>query len=214
MREQVAHSVVPKRASAPTTSRAYAGYDAAVQTDEESDAVYETRPHSSAIRYTDTRGNQIIQQGNRRVVFHKERPPSRRFHWAIFMGMLMFVMVLGWIILAAIGYWWQGRQDDWKYGVPRTYQTDQFVGHGDTIDHPDHFVAINTGGMIEVIEMNVLNPKYDHIYPITTSDNPLTPVTLGFEDTNHDGKVDMLIIIGDTNPYTVVLLNNGNEFTH
>jgi hypothetical protein len=185
----------------------------AVQTDEED--IYPTRPPSSAIRYRDTRGNQVIRQGNRKVVIHKE--PRRRagvFIWMIYMGLFMFIMVIGWLILTAAGYWWQSRQDDWKYGVPRTYQTDQFVGHADSPDHPDHFIAINTGGMIEVIEMNVLNPKYDHIYVITTSENPLTPVTLGFEDTNHDGKIDMLVIVGDTNPYTVVLLNNGNQFTH
>jgi hypothetical protein len=197
-------SYIPARASRTQTE----------EVEEVPDSYYNTRMPTSTRRYVDTRGNQVIQQGNRRVVIHKERAPSRRFHWMIFMGMVMFVMVLGWFIFTAIGYWWQSRQDDFKYGVPRTYQTDQFVGHADNPAHPDHFVAINTGGMIEVIEMNVLNPKYDHIYPITTSENPLTPVTLGFEDVNHDGKIDMLVIVGDTNPYTVVLLNNGTEFTH
>ncbi|SRR5258706_6265789 len=191
------------------------GAPPAIQQTDEDEAIYSTRQPSSARRYIDPHGNQIIQEGRRKVIIHRETHPSRGlFRWMIFMGLFVFIMVLGWILFTAAGYWWQGRQDDWKYGVPRTYQTDQFVGHADNPTHPDHFIAINTGGMIEVIEMNVLNPKYDHIYPITTSENPLTPVTLGFEDANHDGKVDMLVIIGDTNPYTIVLLNNGTEFTH
>jgi hypothetical protein len=130
------------------------------------------------------------------------------------MGMVVFVMVLGWIFFTAFGYWWQGKQDDWKYGNPRTFQTNQFVGHGDSPDHPDHFIAVNTGGMIEVVELNVINPKFDHVYPITTAIDPQTPVFLSFEDTNHDGKLDMLVTIGDSNSYTVILLNNGTEFTH
>ena len=177
------------------------------------DSYYQTRLPTSSRRYVDTRGNQIIEQGNRKVIIHRERVSSRRFHWMLFMGMVMFVMVLGWLIFTAAGYWWQGQQENWKYGVPRTYQVDQFVGHGDTPDHPDHFIAVNVGGVIQVVELNPLQPKYDHVYPITTVNDSTTPVTLGFEDTNHDGKVDMLVTIGDSNSYTVILLNNGTEFT-
>ena len=130
------------------------------------------------------------------------------------MGMVMFVMVLGWLIFTAVGYWWQSKQEDWKYGVPHTFQQDQYVGHGDTPDHPDHFIALNVGGMILVIELNPLNPKYDHVYPITTVNDSTTPVLLSFEDTNHDGKLVMLVTIGDSNSYTVILLNTGTQFTH
>jgi hypothetical protein len=68
--------------------------------------------------------------------------------------------------------------------------------------------------MIEVVELNVINPKYDHVYPITTAMDTAIPVFLSFEDTNHDGKLDMLVTIGDTNSYTVILLNTGTQFTH
>ena len=61
--------------------------------------------------------------------------------------------------------------------------------------------------------MNVLNPKYDHVYPITTVNSSTIPVFLSFEDTRHSGKLDMLVTIGDTNSYTVVLLNTGTQFT-
>ena len=215
MNEQIAYRRAPARSSAPPSSRTYAGHSAGIHPEEDEDSYPEqTRPGTSAIRWTTTNGNQVIQQGNRRAVIHKERPPSRRFHWMIFMGMVVFVMVLGWILFTVFGYWWQGKQDDWKYGNPRTFQTNQFVGHGDSPDHPDHFIAVNTGGMIEVVELNVINPKFDHVYPITTAIDLQTPVFLSFEDTNHDGKLDMLVTIGDSNSYTVILLNNGTEFTH
>ena len=205
MREQTAYRPVPRRTSAP-----------AVPVDtEENDAIYQTRPSSSAIRWTDRQGNQVIQEGRRKVVIHKE-PHSHRgvFFWTIIMGLLLFIMVTGWIIFTAAGYWWQGKQEDWKYGSPfRTYQIDQFVGHGDSPDHPDHFIAVNAGGIIQVVELNPLQPKYDHVYPITTVNDSTTPVVIGFEDTNHDGKLDMLVTIGDSNSYTIILLNNGSQFT-
>jgi hypothetical protein len=185
------------------------------EVEEVPDSYYETRPPTSARRYVDTRGNQVIQQGNRRVVIHKEAPPSRRFHWMVFMGLFMFVMVLGWMLLTAASYWWQQRQDDWKYGSPfRTFQVDQYVAMGDTPQIPDHFLALNIHGSIEVVQLNPAAPKYDHVYPITTVNDSSIPVFLSFEDTNHDGKLDMLVTIGDSNSYTVILLNNGTQFSH
>jgi hypothetical protein len=130
-----------------------------------------------------------------------------------FVGLAMSIMVIGWVALSAFGAWWQTRQDDWKYGTPRTSQVDQFVGHGDSPDHPNHFIAVNTGGMIEVVELNVIAPKNDHVYPITIAIDPFIPVSLSFQDMNHDGKIDMLVTIGEANPYTVILLNNGTQFT-
>ncbi|HEX6479576.1 MAG TPA: hypothetical protein VF043_12085 [Ktedonobacteraceae bacterium] len=213
MREQMAYRKIPARTSAQTAYRTYAGHSAGIHPEEDADSIYPTRPSTSAVRWTTTTGNQVIQQGNRRVVIHKEPPPSRRFHWMVFMGMVMFVMVLGWLLFTAAGHWWQGKQEDFKYGTPRTFQVDQYIGHGDTPDHPDHFIALNVGGMIQVIELNPLFPKYDHVYPITTVNDSTTPVLLSFEDTRHTGKLDMLVTIGESNSYTVILLNNGTQFT-
>jgi len=64
-----------------------------------------------------------------------------------------------------------------------------------------------------VVELNPLQPKYDHVYPITTVNSSTTPVVLGFEDSRHTGKLDLLVTIGDSNSYTVILLNNGSQFT-
>jgi hypothetical protein len=181
--------------------------------EEDEDDIYPQRPPTSARRYIQP-SQEVYTQGNRRIVVHRQPPPRKhRFHWMLFVGVVLFVMVLGWIAFSALGYWWQQQQDNWKYGNPRTFQVDQFVGHGDSPDHPNHFIALNTGGMIEVIEINVIAPKNDHVYPITTAIDPSIPVSLSFQDTTHKGRMDMLVTIGDNNPYTVILLNNGTQFS-
>lgn len=179
----------------------------------EDDAFYPQRIPASARRYHNLQGNEVIQQGNRRIVIHTEQPPSKR-HWhpLFFVGLALFIMVIGWIAFTLLGNWWQAKQADWQYGNPRTYQITQFVGHSDSTDHPNHFIAVNIGGSIEVIELNTQSPKDDHIYMITTVTNPLTPVSLNFADINHDGKVDMVVTIGVGNSYAVVLLNDGTQF--
>jgi hypothetical protein len=244
LKEQINPQHLPmhhRRASATHTtahqpaSRHYAGHDAGIHgedapyttgnhprramqpqayDEEEDDALYPQRPPTSTRRYLPPR-EEVYTDGNRKIVVHREPPPQkRRVHWMLFGGIALFIMVVGWVALSALGYWWQQQQDNWKYGTPRTFQIGQFVGHGDSPDHPDHFIAVNTGGMIEVIEMNVMAPKNDHVYPITTAIDPSIPVSLSFQDMNHDGKVDLLVTIGDSNPYTVVLLNNGTQFTY
>lgn len=180
---------------------------------EEDEAYYPQRMPSSARRYTTTAGQQVIEQENKRIVIHKEPPPKphRRFHWLLFVGLALLTMVVGWIAFTLLTNWWQAKQVDWKYGNPRTFQVDQFVGHADSPDHPNHFIAINVGGTIEVVELNT-NPKNDHIYVITTISDPAPPVSIRFTDVNHDGKVDLLVTIGVGSTYTVVLLNDGTAF--
>lgn len=182
---------------------------------EEDNSYYPQQMPSSTRRYTTT-GHQVIEQGNKRIVIHKEPPsspkPKRRFHWMFFVGLALFTMVLGWIAFTLLGNWWQAKQLDWKYGNPRTFQIDQFVSHGDSPDHPNHFIALNVGGTIEVAELNTTNPKNDHIYVISTISDISTPVTMSFADVNHGGKVDLLVTIGTVNSYTVILLNDGTAF--
>ena len=184
------------------------------EVDEVPDSYYSQRMPTSTRKYINTQGDQVIERGNKRIVIHDEPPPKpqRRFHWMTFVGLALVTMVIGWIALTLLGNWWNAKQVDWKYGNPRTFQTDQFVGHGDSADHPNHFVAVNIGGSIEVVEMNTTSPKDDHIYVITSVPDSTTPVSVSFSDLNHDGKIDMLVTIGVGSSYTVMLLNDGTQF--
>ncbi len=153
----------------------------------------------SAIRYRPTAQQQQAQ-------------PRKRMHWLFWVGLAMFIMIFGWVLLGMVGNWWQTTLDDWHYGRPRTFQTDQNVGHFGFVSH---FVALNLNGKIEVIETEPANPNQQqstHMYIAATlaTDQNLQPVTLRFEDLTGDGKLDMLVFVG--NSLQVPLYNNGTSF--
>ena len=73
-------------------------------------------------------------------------------------------------------------------------------GHADSTGHPTHFIAINLNAHITIIEIPGGNNAHARIYsgPTLYSDNgDQTPVTLEFYDVNGDGKVDMIVHVGD-----------------
>jgi hypothetical protein len=124
--------------------------------------------------------------------------------------MVVIIMVGGWWLFSTLANWWTNTTDDWKYGNPRTFQVDQFVGQGDSPDHPDHFIVINTHGQVIVVQLNPQHPELDHTYGITTTSDPKTPVSLTFRQTGN--TLAMYVIIGDSTPYSVELVSNGKQF--
>jgi hypothetical protein len=123
------------------------------------------------------------------------------------------VLILGVLALQALGNWWQRHTDDVTYGYPRTYQTDQYVGHGDNPNRPNHFIALNLNGVVVVLEVNPQHPQLDKSYYVTTTSDRYNPVTVTFPTI--DGKQYMYVSVGDVsnNPYTVSFVNDGKEFT-
>jgi hypothetical protein len=169
------------------------------------------KPHSSAIRY---------DRPSRRETTRFPQAPatkvitSRRFtlvRFLVIVGLLLFVLALGIMAFSALSSWWRLHTDDVTFGRPRTYQTDQYVGHGDSPTHPNHFIALNLSGVVEVVELNIQDAQKDRIYFITTTNSALNPVTLSFPTV--DGKQYMYINIGDSNnAYTVAMINDGKAF--
>ena len=126
--------------------------DAMADTEEDPD-IWPSRMPSSVRRYHPvTQDNpQVIIQGKRRFVLHNGPPPGvyssyqqrerqtavssvsskPRMHWLWYAGVLMLVMLLGFVLISALVNWWQVYQDDQHYGRPRTFQVDQRVGHND-----------------------------------------------------------------------------------
>jgi hypothetical protein len=177
---------------------------------EDDDAYYPPRPRTSAVRYTQPR-QQVIQRGNKRIVIHNE-PPRRNLHWSFLLGLGMLTMLGLWAASAAVLSWWNSHQLDSTYGTPRTYQTDQVVGHADSTDHPTHFIAVNLNARITIIEIPGGNSAHARIYsgPALYADNGNSiPVTLEFKDANGDGKLDMIVHVGDQ---SIVYLNDGTQF--
>lgn len=135
-----------------------------------------------------------------------------RFHWLVFVGFAMFIMILGWVAFNALSNWWQVTQDDWHYGRPRTYQVDAVVGHNDSAANPTHFIAENLHSHILIIEIPGGDAAKAKMYSGPTligSGQDLTPVTLTFKDVNGDGKLDMIVNVQDTH---LVFLNQNGQF--
>lgn len=197
---------VPKRS---TLSR-YPGQYTGPQEEDDDDA-YTTRMPRSAIRYTTTGGNPTIARGNQKIVFHNE-PPPRKIHWLFYVGVGMVIAASVWLASAYLTNWWTLHQEDATYGNPRTYQVDQVVGHDDSTNHPTHFIFLNLKGRVVIVEIPGGNTAHARIYngPAIIGDNPdLVPVTAEFQDVNGDGKVDMLVKVGNQQ---FTYINDGTEF--
>ena len=134
------------------------------------------------------------------------------FHWLVFVGIAMIIMIIGWVAFNALGSWWQTTQDDWHYGRPRTYQTDAVVGHNDSAANPSHFIAINLNRHVLIIELPGGDTSKARIFngPILVGPGQdLAPVTLSFQDVNGDGLLDMIVNVQDAH---FVFINGNGTF--
>lgn len=178
-----------------------------LQDDEIDDSFYSQRTHTSTIRH------RPIHPDRQLTTYQepKQEQRQRRFHWLFFVGLVMLMMIAGWIALTALSLWWQHFQDDLHYGNPRTVQVDQVVGHDDSRTSPSHFIALNLQGQIEVIEQDGGNPAKSQVYRVMTlsQNQEDDPVTLTFTDVNHDGRPDMLVSFAS---FTIVFVNTGTTF--
>ena len=75
------------------------------------------------------------------------------------------------------------------------------VGHNDSPTNPSHFLAENLNRHIIVIEIPGGDTSKTKIYLGPTLYGPgqdLTPVTISFQDVNHDGYLDLVLHVEDT----------------
>lgn len=210
---------------------------------EEADAYYQTRLPTSSRRYqqipsvTTTKGKVSIVEHHHEQPLRTHRPQyqqlppqrqryaeeiehaqpiqHRRFHPLFWTGSFFILLILGWFGLNFVTSWYQGVQNDWTYGKERHFEINAVVGHNDSSTSPSHFTGENNNGNIYVIELPGGDTTKAHIYQITTipgnEGNP--PVKVSFQDLNRDGKLDMLVQIGEPGNYiTVILFNNGQTF--
>ena len=160
-----------------------------VADDEEQDSQTPIPPHRS------TTAPKSVPQTPRPQTL-SARGLKRRAHPLLYLGIGMLSMLMLWTIITMMINWVGTTLDDIRYGRPRTFQMDTYVGHGETAGNPSHFIAINLHGRIEVIEIPGGDPAHARIYLgpqlYGASDN-LIPVTLRFVDVNGDHQPDMMI---------------------
>jgi hypothetical protein len=192
------------------------------------DYAAQARPPRSAMRYQHTlpnqyRGQVVLptppQQLRRQRLTgnapgQQQRAPRRRSKpWSVYLVTGMATMTALVIGLYSLGSWWQHVQDDWTYGMPRTYQTDAVVGHNhDSSSHPSHFLAVNLKGRIEVFELPAGDPTKVRVFlgPTISGDRAdQVVVTISFVDIDHDGTPDLILHYGDS---AEVLDNKGGTF--
>jgi len=120
------------------------------------------------------------------------------------MGIALLLILLGQVVFG----WANTAFDDWRYGRPRTYQTDAYVGHEQS-HQPSHFIVFNNKGHIEVLELPGNDASHARLYmgPQYTGTNAdLIPATLQFVDPHHTHRPDMLIKL----PNMSVIFHNIN----
>ena len=126
----------------------------------------------------------------------KKSQVTRQAHPLLYLGIGMIAMLLLWTLLTSVLGWFTTTMNDIRYGRPRTYQTDSFVGHGEQSGTPSHFIAINLNRRIEIIELPGGDATHAKIYlgpQLYGANDDLTPVTLIFADVNGDHKPDMIV---------------------
>ena len=200
--------------------------DAQLNTDQRYYASGNSRQSRAVIpsRRTATQtGLPVVPSSRQRSVYTDDLPPlnyTRRvssmqgfnFHWLVFVGIAMFIMIIGWVAFNALGSWWQTTQDDWHYGRPRTFQTDAVVGHNDSSSNPSHFIAVNLNRHVLIVELPGGDATKARIYsgPILIGQGQdLAPVTLSFQDVNGDGLLDMIVNVQDAH---FVYINGNGTF--
>jgi hypothetical protein len=152
-------------------------------------------------------------QGQGALLPSPANQPSRRsLHWMVYVGVGMIAALALWVSLSAILGWGTTEYNNIVYGYPRFYQTDAVVGHGDSPEHPRHYIAQNLHGQVIVIELPAGNPakSYAYVGPdlIANGDDQI-PITLSFSDVNHNGKPEMIIHIENRE---VIFCNDGTKF--
>lgn len=135
-----------------------------------------------------------------------------RAHPVLWLGVGMLFMLLLWVSLQDLGAWWNLHQQDVTYGRPRTAQYDVVVGHDDSPAHPSHFIALNLGGTIEIIELPGGDVTHAHIYQGPHLYDPgsgLFPVTLTFPVPAGQSLPDMEVHVQGQ---IIVYLNRNGQF--
>ena len=122
-------------------------------------------------------------------------------------------MLILWTLLTMLVNWWNVTQDDWKYGRPRTAQYDVVLGFdNDSAAHKTHVQVENLNSHIVIIVLPAGQVSKSVIYSgpyIYGQGSDLVPVTLTFEDTTGNGKLDMLVHFQGTE---ILYLNQNGKF--
>ncbi len=101
-------------------------------------------------------------------------------------------------LLSGVATWAHVRLDDLRYGYPRSYQVDGFVGFGESNGLPTHVVALNLHRQVEMLVIAGDDPSHVSVIKgpqLFGSADDLAPVTVRLVDVNADGYPDLVLAV-------------------
>lgn len=147
----------------------------------------------------------VSKQQKQRWSWHGQHP-------LFYLGIVMIMMVMGWMLFNTLSGLFTSTMNQLRYGYPRTYQVDAWVGQNEQTGVPSHFIALNLKGHIEIIEFPGGDATHARVFvgPQLYGPNAdLIPVTLSFADINHNHKPDMIVTFQNTH---IVFINDQGTF--
>ncbi len=136
------------------------------------------------------------------------RRPARGWSQATILGTPILIVVTLCVVYALITTvvsWAQVKLDDIRYGYPRTFQTDGYIGYGEQTGVPTHFVVINAHRQVLILVVPGGDPGHVTVIKGPYLFGPgqeFSPATLDLVDVRHDGYPDLrLHVAGQTLTY-------------
>ncbi|MDB5059850.1 MAG: hypothetical protein JWO59_3322 [Chloroflexi bacterium] len=133
---------------------------------------------------------------------------SRLWHhvgtWAMVL-LVALALYVAYALITTVVSWTQVKLDDLRYGYPRTYQTDAYVGFNEQSGLPTHFVVMNAHRQVLIMIVPGGNPAHVSVIKGPYLFGPgqeFSPATLEVVDFNHDSYPDLrLHVAGQTITY-------------
>jgi hypothetical protein len=109
--------------------------------------------------------------------------------------------------------WTQVKLDDLRYGYPRTYQTDAYVGFHEQSGLPTHFVVLNAHRQVLIMIVPGSDPAHVSVIKgpyLFGPSQEFSPATLEVVDLNHDSYPDLRLHVAGQ---TITYLNDHRHHT-
>lgn len=112
---------------------------------------------------------------------------------------------LAYTLTSAALAWGQLKLDDLRYGYPRTFQMDGYLGYAEASGLPTHFTVINAHRQVLILIVPGTDPAHVSVIRgpyLYGADQDFSPATLALRDVNNDGAPDLVLrVAGQTFTY-------------